>query len=221
VKTDIDITAVYPHPVERVWAALTSADALAAWLMPNDFQAAAGHRFTFRTKPAPGFDGIVRCEVLELDPPRRMVWSWAGGSATMKIDTTVTFTLTPTGPDSAHTRLNMRHLGFDGLGAQLTRRILAGGYPRILRQRLPAYLDRAAGTAEARSPGPAAPVSAAPAMPERAECAEGWRAYRNVFRRWREEALPAQRTPPGRAEPSHTTHGSSVPKEVHDGAHES
>jgi len=29
----------------------------------------------------------VHCEVLELDPPRRMVWSWAGGN----IDTTVTF----------------------------------------------------------------------------------------------------------------------------------
>ena len=52
----------------------------------------------------------------------------------------------------------MRQLGFHGLGAQLTRRILAGGYPRILRQRLLAYLDRVAaadpaGPAAAAGPG--------------------------------------------------------------------
>ena len=92
MKADIDITVSYPHPPGRVWAALTSSEALAAWLMPNDFEPVVGRRFTFRTRPAPGFDGIVRCEVLELDPPRRMVWSWAGGN----IDTTVIFTLEAT-----------------------------------------------------------------------------------------------------------------------------
>jgi uncharacterized protein YndB with AHSA1/START domain len=28
----------YPHPIARVWFALTDADALARWLMPNDFR---------------------------------------------------------------------------------------------------------------------------------------------------------------------------------------
>jgi uncharacterized protein YndB with AHSA1/START domain len=163
MKADIDATVVYPHPVDRVWAALTSSEALAAWLMPNDFRPVIGHRFTFRTSPAPGFDGIVRCEVLELDPPKRMVWSWAGGN----IDTTVTFTLEETA--GAQTRLRMHQVGFHGLGAQLTRRILAGGYPRILGERLPAYLDQRAGTAT----GSVA-----------VDCAEGWRAYLGVFRRW-------------------------------------
>ena len=135
MKADIDATVSYPYPVNRVWEALTSSDALAAWLMPNDFKPVAGHRFTFRTKPRPGFDGIVRCEVLELDPPRRMVWAWAGGN----IDTTVTFTLEETA--GAGTRLRMHQVGFHGLGAQLTRRILASGWPGILRKRLPAYLD--------------------------------------------------------------------------------
>jgi uncharacterized protein YndB with AHSA1/START domain len=135
MKADIDATVTYPHPPGRVWEALTSSDALAAWLMPNDFKPVVGHRFTFRTKPAPGFDGIVRCEVLELDPPHRMVWSWAGG----KIDTIVTFTLDETA--DAGTRLRMHQVGFHGLAAQLTRRILAGGWPGILRERLRAYLD--------------------------------------------------------------------------------
>lgn len=164
MKADIDVTVTYPHPVERVWSALTSSEALAAWLMPNDFAPAVGHGFTFRTRPAPGFDGIVRCQVLELEPPRRMVWSWAGGT----IDTTVTWTLEETADGG--TRLRMHQVGFHGLGAQLTRRILAGGYPRILGQRLPAYLDRAAGQDTA-----AVPVN----------CAEGWRSYLGIVRRWR------------------------------------
>jgi uncharacterized protein YndB with AHSA1/START domain len=134
MKADIDVTVTYPHPVHRVWEALTSSDALSAWLMPNDFKPVVGHHFTFRTTPAPGFDGIVRCEVLELDPPRRMVWAWAGGN----IDTSVTFTLEQTA--DAGTRLRMHQVGFHGLGAQLTRRILASGWPGILRKRLPAYL---------------------------------------------------------------------------------
>jgi uncharacterized protein YndB with AHSA1/START domain len=134
MKADIDATVTYPHTVDRVWEALTSSEALAAWLMPNDFKPVVGHRFTFRTKPRPGFDGIVRCEVLELDPPRRMVWAWAGGN----IDTTVTFTLEETA--GAGTRLRMHQVGFHGLGAQLTRRILASGWPGILRERLLAYL---------------------------------------------------------------------------------
>ena len=64
MKADIDASVVYPHPVDRVWAALTSSEALAAWLMPNDFQPVVGHRFTFRTKPAAGFDGIDRKSVV-------------------------------------------------------------------------------------------------------------------------------------------------------------
>ena len=41
--------------------------------MPNDFSSKVGHVFTMQTKPGPGFDGVVRCEVLELDAPHVMV----------------------------------------------------------------------------------------------------------------------------------------------------
>jgi uncharacterized protein YndB with AHSA1/START domain len=164
MRADIDVTVVYAHPRERVWTALTSSEALAAWLMPNDFVPVTGHEFTFRTKPVPGFDGIVRCRVTELDPPARMVWSWGGG----KIDTTVTFALEAVAP--GQTRLRMHQFGFHGLAAQLTRRILESGYPRLLGRRLPAYLDQLAGSA---------------ATPVTISCAEGWRAYLGIGRRWR------------------------------------
>ena len=136
MKADIVVDKEYAHPVERVWAALTSPEALSAWLMPTDFAPEVGRAFTFRTWPAPGFDGVVRCRVLELDPPTRMVWSWEGGP----IDTTVTFTLTPLG--AGRTRFHMRQLGFTGLGGQFTRLVLGRGSRRIYGRRLPAYLAR-------------------------------------------------------------------------------
>jgi len=143
MKADFTVEKTYDHPIERVWAALTSAESLAAWLMPNDFKPVVGHEFTFRTDPAPGFDGIVRCQVLELVEPTRMVWSWRGGP----IDTTVTFTLAPLG---SRTRFTMRHLGFTGLGGQFTRLVLASGSRRIYGSVLPAYLDHLAGRGELR-----------------------------------------------------------------------
>jgi uncharacterized protein YndB with AHSA1/START domain len=149
VKADIVVDVIYPYPIERVWTALTTSEGLAAWLMPNDFEAVTGHSFEMRTKPAPGFDGIVHCEVLELDPPGHMVWSWRGG----KVDTTVTFTLEDL--DGERTRFHMRQLGFHGLGGRLTRLIMQGGYGRIYGSRLPAHLARRATTTE---------------------CAEGWHA---------------------------------------------
>ena len=166
MKTDIDVAMTYPHPAERVWAALTSSEALAAWFMPNDFSPAIGHRFSFRARPARalGFDGIVRCEVLELDPPKRMVWSWAGGS----IDTTVTFTLEETAegePGCACARS-----ASTASAASSRVRILAGGYPRILGQRLPAYLDQMTSLNVSPAPG---------------QCAKGGRSYVGAFRRWR------------------------------------
>jgi uncharacterized protein YndB with AHSA1/START domain len=44
----------YPHPVERVWRAVTNADDLDAWMMPSNFvEASPGGRFGF------GFGGPV------------------------------------------------------------------------------------------------------------------------------------------------------------------
>src|SRR5215470_6773811 len=62
----IRVEEFLPYPVARVWRALTDAELLARWLMPNDFELELGHRFMFRTAPMPavGFDGVIHCEVL-------------------------------------------------------------------------------------------------------------------------------------------------------------
>ena len=141
--------ALYPHSVDQVWVALTDPAAIADWLMPNDFRPEVGHQFTFRTKPGPGFDGIVHCEVLELDPPRRLAYSWKGGG----IETVVRYTLQAEG---TNTRLVMEHVGFAGLRGFFVSRILGGGWKRIIGERLPAA---AAQVEQGRyRPDPAAPI---------------------------------------------------------------
>jgi uncharacterized protein YndB with AHSA1/START domain len=102
----------YPHPATRVWRALTDPAALAAWLMPNDFQPVLGHRFTFRTEPVPPyFDGIVHCEVVELDRPRSLAYTWRGMAG---MDTMVRWELTTVTRDGVEgTLLVGVHSGFD------------------------------------------------------------------------------------------------------------
>lgn len=114
-KQTIVVEYDFPQPPEKVWRALTEPDLLANWLMPNDIQAVVGHHFTFHTQPVPGFDGIAHCEVLDVEPYRRLSYSWRGGSRELHgygafIDTRVIWTLMPT--SAGGTLLRLEHDGF-------------------------------------------------------------------------------------------------------------
>lgn len=128
-------TTEFDVPAATLWRALTERELLETWLMPNDFRAEVGHRFTMTTDPAPMFDGTVHLEVLEIDAPHRMVWSWRGGP----IDTTVTFTVTETGPRSC--RFEFLQDGFRGPGAEFARLFLRGGWRRKLSPLLRAVVN--------------------------------------------------------------------------------
>jgi uncharacterized protein YndB with AHSA1/START domain len=134
--SDIVLDAFYPHPPERVWRALTDPQELAMWLMPNDFVPELGHKFQFRTKPRGTWRGIVDCELLELDPPRRISYSWLGDPKAKA--TRVTWTLTPT---EGGTRLVLEHCGFRGIGGFLLRWILGAGWKKMLRTKLRDVLE--------------------------------------------------------------------------------
>jgi uncharacterized protein YndB with AHSA1/START domain len=109
--TTQSITAEYdlPQPPHKVWRALTDPALVARWLMKNDFRPVVGHKFQFRADPMPHWDGIVDCEVLELDEPKRLRYSWHGGKGEFALDTTVTFTLTAT---ATGTHLHLEQAGF-------------------------------------------------------------------------------------------------------------
>ena len=140
----VEVDEFLPHPPERVWQALTDPALLARWLMPNDFKPVIGHVFTFRTEPVPqhGFDGVVHCTVLTLEPPRLMTFSWRSGV----LDTVVRWSLVPEG---AGTRLLIMHDGFDDTdpGQRMVMGILGGGWRGHLVRQLGTLLSGGAGAA--------------------------------------------------------------------------
>jgi uncharacterized protein YndB with AHSA1/START domain len=122
-----------------VWKALTDPAALRLWLMEVEgFEARVGCRFRFRAKPAPGFDGVIHCEVVDVEPPRRLSYTWASG-AQRRRPTVVTWELEPLG---STTRLTLRHQGFSGLRGLLIRAMLTRGWDHKLRDYMPLLLSR-------------------------------------------------------------------------------
>ena len=116
----------YAHPVEAVWHAMTDPAALAAWLMPNDFEAAVGHRFRFDARPEFGFiDG----EVVDVDPPNLLRCRWTvNGVATI-----VTIRLEG---DATGTLLRLEHVGLPPEGASFD-----AGWVAKLEHDLPLVLE--------------------------------------------------------------------------------
>ncbi|SMF00083.1 Uncharacterized conserved protein YndB, AHSA1/START domain [Tistlia consotensis] len=131
---EIVVEEVLPHPPALVWKALTEAGLIARWLMPNDFEAVVGRRFTFRTRPMGDWDGVVHCEVLEVVPDERLVYSWVGGSATngrygSRLDSVVTWTLAAV---EGGTRLRLVHAGFRSPGNDFAFDAMSGGWARVM-----------------------------------------------------------------------------------------
>jgi uncharacterized protein YndB with AHSA1/START domain len=128
----IVVEQILPHPPEKIWRVLTTSELISKWLMPNDFQPSVGHRFNFRTKPMGNWDGLVECEVLECEPPRRLRYSWVGGSDDntkygSRLNSVVTWTLTPV---EGGTRLHMEHDGF-GPGNEFAYEAMSKGWAQI------------------------------------------------------------------------------------------
>src|SRR5262245_27643116 len=95
-----------PHAPEKVWRALTDPALLAEWLLPViDLKLTPGAAFSLQTQPYPDWDGTVRCRFVEIDPHRKLSYTWS----VPFLDTVVTFTLTPT---ASGTRLSLVQSGF-------------------------------------------------------------------------------------------------------------
>jgi uncharacterized protein YndB with AHSA1/START domain len=94
------------HPPEKVWRALTDPALLSEWLLPIvELKLEHGAEFMFKTQPYPGWDGVVNCRMIEIEPHRSLSYAWT----VPFLDTVVTFTLTPT---PTGTRLSLVQSGF-------------------------------------------------------------------------------------------------------------
>jgi uncharacterized protein YndB with AHSA1/START domain len=139
--SDIHITRVYPYSPEQVWRAVTDPGLVPRWTAtgrggtPEGFAPEVGNRFRFVGKPVPGWDGIVYCEVLEVDPPAFLRYSWSDSGGT---STEVSYRIEPLG-DGA--RFSYDHTGFRGIeGFVMSKLILGPVRRRMLDAGLPAVL---------------------------------------------------------------------------------
>lgn len=128
---DIKFDVHYEKPPEKIWRAITDSDTLAKWLMPNNFKPELGHEFEFRAKPVGGWDGIARCKVLEIDPPRKLVYSWGASNG---IATIVTYLLEP---EAGGTWLRFSQTGFAGFNGFMAKLFMGPGWRKKLKKSVP------------------------------------------------------------------------------------
>jgi uncharacterized protein YndB with AHSA1/START domain len=89
MKPDVSVQHQFPFSIEKVWDALTDSETLGKWIWPNNFKPIVGHTFQFRAEPNEWWNGIVDCEVLEIEEPYKLSYSWNSAGE----ETTVVWTL--------------------------------------------------------------------------------------------------------------------------------
>ena len=105
---DLKLDVFYPYSPQRVWQAITNRRVLCQWWMETVFEPRVGHKFRFQAQPHQGFNEAIHCEVIELDEPRSLSYTWRGGL--IGKPTIVTWRLVPV---EGGTRLQLEHKGFE------------------------------------------------------------------------------------------------------------
>ena len=134
---DIVVEELFPHAPETIWKTLTTGELIGRWLgmKPSGFEAVKGKRFTFQTTPAPAWDGVIQCEVLEVRRNERLSYSWQGGHDSnaqqygSRLDTIVAWTLAGV---EGGTRLRLVHSGFGSPTNEVAFRNMSGGWKKVV-----------------------------------------------------------------------------------------
>lgn len=85
-------------PPAAVWKAITTPDGIASWWSPGRIEPTVGHEFVMEM---PGW-GNVPCRVLDVEPERRIVYTFADWTLRWRLE-----------PEGEGTRLFLDHEGFD------------------------------------------------------------------------------------------------------------
>lgn len=106
MQQTLTLEIIYPYPPERVWHALTDQQTLTRWMMDNDFELLLGHRFQFQDRSLPGLETVIDCEVITINAPQRLVYTWK--DCWMDRPSLVTWILVPV---EGGTHLKLHHSG--------------------------------------------------------------------------------------------------------------
>ncbi len=131
----IVVDEVFPHAPTTIWRTLTTGELIGRWLMaPTGFEPVEGKRFTFQTKPAGAWDGVIHCEVLQVIPNQRLAYAWKSGDEAnvgygAPLDSVVTWTLTEV---DGGTRLRLVHSGFVTPKNDSAFNSMSGGWLKVI-----------------------------------------------------------------------------------------
>lgn len=70
----------FSSSINNVWSALTKSDLVAKWTWANDFKPVLGYSFKFQGEPNEWWNGTISGEVLEVEEPYKLVYTWKVGS---------------------------------------------------------------------------------------------------------------------------------------------
>jgi uncharacterized protein YndB with AHSA1/START domain len=126
----------YPHPVARVWPAVSTREGIEKWFFDFvGFEPAVGNEFHFVADCGNKFDH--HCVVTEVVPERKIAftWSYAGYAG----DSLVTIELLP---EKDGTRLKLTHEGLDNFEKrpEFARENFAKGWTSLIGEELPKSL---------------------------------------------------------------------------------
>lgn len=107
LKLELDFQ--YSTTIEKLWAALTDSKKLEKWVLPNNFEPIVGQQFQFRAQPNEYWDGLIDGEVLIVDEPNVLSYSWASGNEKHK----VVWTLQDLG--NGKVKLHLEQTGFSNI----------------------------------------------------------------------------------------------------------
>ena len=94
----VRLQRLLPGPVERVWAYLTQSDLRRQWLAAGDMDLQVGapfeltwHNDTLTDPPGARPEGFgtehsMQSRITELDPPRRLAFTWGGGEVAFELE---------------------------------------------------------------------------------------------------------------------------------------
>jgi uncharacterized protein YndB with AHSA1/START domain len=132
----------YPHAPAKVWRAVTDPALIPLWTATGagarteGFATVVGTKFQFIGKPKPGWNGVVDCEVLEVDAPSLLRWSWTDTSTGDR--TEVVYRIEP---HAGGTRFTYEHTGFTGVGGFFMAQLLGHVRRKMFSHGLTAVLD--------------------------------------------------------------------------------
>ena len=139
--SEYQVVREYPYSVDEVWLVMTDPTYVGQWTTtgqggrPEGFAATAGTKFRFVGKPTMGWRGIVDCEVVEVDAPVLLRYTWQGDEN--GAITTVTYRLQAT---STGTEFTWDHTGFSGLQGMMMSKLLGNVRRKMLTDGVPPVL---------------------------------------------------------------------------------